>query len=179
MTNSIGTALQQFFDESGCHFHQIDQGDFVAQYGGQLGSWSVFFHIRDSILCFASLVPFTAPNDRRLDVLGYLNHANCQMLACTFDMSPNGEIRLRTSLDCAGGMLTPKMIGRLLYRNVINFERHLPGLLHTLFVGASSHDDTQTIETSSDGHDEESSVDVLDELLSDVNLDHLPDRGDD
>lgn len=180
MTNAIQTILQQFCHDSGIEFHRVGPSSFVSFYSSQHGKLPVFCHIDGNVLCFSSVLPFSVPKAKQPDVLVYLNLVNLQVAVGNFEMEQlEGEIRFRTSLDCANGALTPHMFAALLLRNLLACEHYLPGLLRILFANARPGEAIQAITAEEDTDDEGPDADDVDELLSDVNLDQLPEQGDD
>jgi hypothetical protein len=181
---TVTTVFKRFCAGSGFCFHPLGQSSFLGLVSGHYGKWPVFCHISGTVLRFSSLLPVTVPSAKQADVLSFLNRVNWKTTVGNLEMDPAaGEVRFRSSLDCADGKLTPAMVGVLLFRSLSTCDHCLPGLLRILFADASPADAFQSIEAkkADDGEAFEPDLDEGDlrDLLDDVDLDQLPDRGDD
>lgn len=149
----------------------------MALYGGEHGNWPVFCRIQGTILLFLSVLPVRVPANKQLDVLDYLNRINWEIAVGNFEMEPSdGEVRFRTSIDCADGEMTLRMIAVLLYRNLMICDRYLPGLFQILVTNMHPCDALRVSERTE--QDEAPDAGDLDALLRDVNLDPLQDDDD-
>ena len=80
------------------------------------------------------MLPVHAPEDKRAAMAEFLTRANYGMMLGNFEMDyADGEVRFKTSIDCEGGTLVPRMIDNLLTNNLVSMDRFFNGLMAVLF----------------------------------------------
>ena len=144
--------------ETVIHFFTTDhwtftklQGQPVLQMGcqGENGSWICYAHARDTQqqFIFYSVYPTPAPEDKRSAIAEFLTRANYGMTIGNFELDfSDGEIRYKTSIDVEGDRLTPALIKRLVYTNVMMMDEYLPGIKAVIETGVSPEEAIRSIE---------------------------------
>lgn len=178
MSHTIATTFQQFCEQFDFKSCSLGEGCYLAHFGGKNGKWAVFCYIADTCFRCYSVLPVTVPNEKQWAVMEYLTRVNYGLPIGNFEMDlRDAEVRYKSSVDMADAQLTPSMVAALVFRNLVTSDRYLKGLLHVLYADQEPATAIRAIESAVD--DEEPDADDLDELLGDVNLDELPDLGDD
>ncbi|MDZ7962272.1 MAG: YbjN domain-containing protein [Aulosira sp. DedQUE10] len=129
----ITNAMIAFFTNDDWTFTKI-QGKPILQMGyqGENGQWLCYARANESPQQFAfySICPTIAPEERRLAIAEFITHANNGIAIGNFELNfSSGEIMYKTSIDVEGDRITPTLIKRLVYANVITTDQYLPGIL--------------------------------------------------
>ena len=123
---------KQFFEVDNWHYRDVPElGILTLNFKGDSGQWTCFAQARDELGLFAfySIYPTRAPEDRRQAIGEYLTRANYNMVLGNFEMDmQDGEVRYKTSIDVTDSELTPGLVRRLVYANLLNMDRYLPGM---------------------------------------------------
>lgn len=96
---------------------------------GQNGSWSCIAQVfeEDNLFVFYSAFPDAVPEEKRAEVLAFLNSITYNLVYGNFEMDPaDGHIRFRTSIDILGHDLGAFLIQQVIYRNVHTMDTYLP-----------------------------------------------------
>jgi hypothetical protein len=81
------------------------------------------------------------PEEKRLEMADFLNRANMSGWDGTFAMdADSGNVRYRTSLNLADGVLTTHMLAALLYGNANAINSFLPALMSVIWNDVSPED---------------------------------------
>jgi hypothetical protein len=130
--DSILVTLLQFFTDDDWQFTKL-QSEPVLQmaFQGNHGKWFCYAKAREEQqqFIFYSLCPIAAPADQKNAIAQFLTLANYGMTIGNFELDyTDGEIRYKTSIDVEGDRLTPALIKRLVYTNVMMMDEYLPGI---------------------------------------------------
>jgi hypothetical protein len=128
-----------FFEEDGWEFDHIDDMPVVRLgFSGEHGRWLCYAQAREmqQQFVFYSVMPITAPPEKRMTVAEYITRANYGMVIGNFEMDfEDGEIRYKTSIDVEGSDITTELIQQCVYANVVISDRYLPGLMRVIYGG--------------------------------------------
>lgn len=123
---------KEFFEVDNWHYRDVPElGILTLNFKGDSGQWSCFVQARDEsgLFAFYSICPTRAPEERRKDMCEYLTRANYNMVLGNFEMDmQDGEVRYKTSIDVTDSELTPQLVRRLVYTNLLNMDKYLPGI---------------------------------------------------
>ncbi len=93
------------------------------------------------LISFSSHVQCRVPTEKRPAMAEFLNRANCGLWFGNFELVfADGEVRYRTALSLADGVLTTDMLADLVYANVQTLDRYLPGIMSILWNDVSAED---------------------------------------
>jgi len=124
---------KQFFESDNWHYKDVPElGILTLNFKGDSGQWSCYVQARDENGLFAiySISPLHAPEDKRLALSEYITRVNYNMAIGNFEMDmDDGEIRYKTSIDVTGDELTPALVRRLVYANLLNMDKYYPGVV--------------------------------------------------
>ncbi|MDY6783732.1 MAG: YbjN domain-containing protein [Cyanobacteriota bacterium] len=121
-----------FFTEDDWTFTRVE-GETALRLGfeGDNGEWNCYAQVdeEDQQIMFYSIWGDRIPENQRLIMAEFLTRANYGLIMGNFEMDFNdGEVRYKTSLDIEGGTLTPSLIKRIVYPNVLMMDKYLPGI---------------------------------------------------
>lgn len=168
--------FKQFCKKAGLPVLQTDASTYLANVSGDSGKWPIVFHLRGTRLIFESLLPITIPRDKRQAVMEYVTRANSGLPLGHFEMDlDDGEVTFTTSVELADGKLTHLMLAVLVAAHFHTVDRYLPGLYQVLF---SHRTPVAAILASEADRAVESDREELNQLLQDVDMDQLPEPGD-
>jgi hypothetical protein len=81
------------------------------------------------------------PEEKRLEMADFLNRVNSNGWHGNFEMdAESGNLRYRTSLNLADGVLTTHMLAALLYGNASAMNRFLPGIMSLIWNDVAAED---------------------------------------
>lgn len=134
---ALHDVVVSFFKSDDWAFTQIE-GQPVLQvaFQGQAGQWTCYAQVSEEReqFSFYSICPVKAPEGNRLDVAEFLTRANFGLIIGNFEMDiESGEIRYKTGIDVEGDRLTPALVKRLVYANVLTMDTYLPGLMTVIY----------------------------------------------
>jgi hypothetical protein len=139
--SSLLDVAKQFFESDNWHYRDVpEMGILTMNFKGNAGQWVCFVQARDEhgLLALYSIAPITAPDDRRQAMCEYLARANYNMAVGNFEMDmADGQIRYKTSIAAMPGELTASLIGHMVYANLLNMDKYLPGIQAVIEVGVS------------------------------------------
>ncbi|WP_051463694.1 YbjN domain-containing protein [Leptolyngbya sp. PCC 6406] len=133
------TTLIQFFTEDDWSFTKL-QGESALRTAcqGEKGQWNCYAKVREAAqqVVFYSVCSLQAAPEQRLAVAEFITRANYGLIIGNFEMDwSDGEIRYKTSIDVEGDRLTPALIKRLVYANVMMMDTYFPGIQAILETG--------------------------------------------
>jgi hypothetical protein len=148
-TNLLSPVLQ-FFTEDDWQYTKL-QGEPTLRMGfqGQNGEWNCYAKVRETQqqFVFYSLCPISITEDKRNAIAQFLTLANYGMTIGNFELDySDGEIRYKTSIDVEGDRLTPALIKRLVYTNVLMMDEYLPGIKAVIETGMAPEDAIRAVE---------------------------------
>jgi hypothetical protein len=125
-------AIRDFLDHDGWEVRPVEGKTALGMnYHGDKGMWHCVAWAREeqSEFVFYSIYPLHAPQDKREAAAEYLTRINYGLFIGNFEMDfDDGEIRYKTSIDVEDDPLTPALIRPVIYVNLLNMDRFLPGL---------------------------------------------------
>jgi len=104
---------------------KADSAVLSMEYEGENGRWPCYAqaHGDQDRYVFYSVIPVTAPEDRRIAVAELLTRANYGMLIGNFELDlDDGEIRYKTSIDMEGVVPTSpedRSVSTLLWKSLV------------------------------------------------------------
>ena len=107
----------------------------VTGFKGDAGRWSCLAYAAEQQqqLMFYSVAPFDAPPERVLAVSEFVHRANYGLHIGNFELDMgDGEVRFKTSIDTEGTDLSFELVRNVVYANVMQMDRYLPGLMAVL-----------------------------------------------
>ncbi|MBP0018074.1 MAG: YbjN domain-containing protein [Cyanobacteria bacterium SBLK] len=130
---SLFETLIRFFTQDDWSFLRVE-GETALRLGfeGDNGEWNCYARVRESEkqMLFYSICPQTAPEDKRQAIAEFIARANYGTVMGNFELDfEDGEIRYKTSIDVEGDRLTPALVERVVYPNVMMMDEYLPGIL--------------------------------------------------
>jgi hypothetical protein len=117
---------------------------------GENGRWECYAQAREAQgqFIFYSVLPLKAPQAKYQAVIEYITRANYGMIIGNFEFDfSDGEIRFKTSLDINSSNLDVAVIGQLIYTNLFNVDKYLPGITQILDSDISPEEAIATIES--------------------------------
>jgi hypothetical protein len=152
--DSILTTLLQFFTDDDWQFTKL-QGEPTLRtaFQGNHGEWSCYAKAKEDQqqFVFYSLCPIVAAEHKRNAIAQFLTRANYGMTIGNFELDySDGEIRYKTSIDVEGDRLTPALIKRLVYTNVLMMDEYLPGIKAVMETDIAPEDAIRSIEQKAD-----------------------------
>lgn len=146
----IYDTMVQFFREDDWRFRPLQDSPILQMgFSGDNGTWQCFAQANDELerFMFYSILPIKVPVEGRPAVAEFITRANYGLIVGNFEMDyTDGEVRYKTSIDVEGGVLTTGMIKTLVYANVLMVDKYFPGLMVTMYGGASPADAIARIE---------------------------------
>lgn len=129
---SLLDIAKQFFEEDNWHYRDVpEMGIITMNFKGESGQWSCYVQARDEngLCAFYSISPTPAPESKRKVMAEYLTRVNYNMAIGNFEMDmDDGEIRYKTSIDVTGDELTVPLMRQMVYTNLLNMDKYLPGI---------------------------------------------------
>jgi hypothetical protein len=130
------SVFQEFCKAEKWYFYPIGSASFVTYVNGQTSKWETMCTIKETQIAIVSELPFVVPPENHLTVLEFLMWANCQQPLGNFELDlQQRDIRFKTSIEVADGVLTTKMLAALLYSNLHTVNLYIMGLQQILFAG--------------------------------------------
>ena len=111
--------------------------------GGTNGSHSCLLHVRSDfpMIAFYSYVQCLVPEEKRPAMAEFLNRVNYGLWLGNLELDfADGEVRYKTTLSLADGVLTTGMLADLVYANVQTLDRYLTGIMSMLWNNVSAED---------------------------------------
>src|SRR5690242_19086923 len=105
------------------------------RFTGDEGSWTCLAIAREDQrqFVFYSVLDEFVPSEQRTDVEEFVTRANWSMAMGNFEIElGTAEVRYKTSIDVGVEELTSHLVQRVVYANVINMNRYLPGIYAVL-----------------------------------------------
>jgi hypothetical protein len=129
---SILETVAQFFVAENWPAQQV-KGRPVLEMSARTATmcWGCFAEAREetSELLFYSVAPFGTPADKLTDVAELLTRINYGLPYGNYEMDwHDGEIRFKTSIDVEGDELSAALLRQVVYRNVHQMGRFMPGI---------------------------------------------------
>lgn len=100
------------------------------------GFHSCFLRVDEDcpIISVQSRMQCRVPEEKRAAMMEFVNRANCNIWIGHFEVELTyGEVRYRTVMNIADGVLTTAMLGTMIYANVCTVDRYLPGAMGVLW----------------------------------------------
>jgi hypothetical protein len=148
--DTLIATLLKFFTDDDWQFTKL-QGESTLRtaFQGSNGEWLCYAKAREDQqqFIFYSLCPIVAAEDKRNAIAQFLTLANYGMTIGNFELDySDGEIRYKTSIDVEGDRLTPALIKRLVYTNVLMMDEYLPGIKAVIETGIAPEDAIRAVE---------------------------------
>lgn len=140
MAGIFDTIVEFFEGDDWPHSQMEGQTILRMGFSGDNGSWTCYAQAREEQeqFVFYSMCATNAPEDKRLAMAEFLTRANYGMVIGNFEMDfSDGEIRYKTAIDVEDDRLTPALIKRLVYPNVLTMDRYLPGIMTVIYGDVS------------------------------------------
>jgi len=126
----IADAIEQFLKEDDWNFEPVDENG-VIRFGIRLKCKfqhaDIHVRIRQSGFMVLAVLPITADEESRPQVLDFINRANYGFIHGNFEMDPrDGEVRFRTSQNCGDDevLVSSEIIRECIYLNLSMVERY-------------------------------------------------------
>ncbi len=134
-------AMVNFFTTDQWPFVQLEETPTLRMgFQGDNGNWICYASVRDDLgyFFFYSICPVNVPPDKRQVMAEFLTRANYGLTIGNFEMDFNdGEIRYKTSVDTENEPPSETMLRNLVYANVFNMDRYLPGIMSVIYSDVS------------------------------------------
>lgn len=166
------SVFQQFCEAENWQFYPAGSSNFVTYVSGQTSKWETMCVIKDSRISIFSNLPFVVPAEKRLTVLEFLMWANCQLFLGNFEFNlQQCDIRYKTSMEVADGVLTTQMLAVLLYLNLNTVSLYSKGLQQILFADKTLAEAVRFLcEAGKEAKEESENTEALREMLDDPDL---------
>lgn len=138
---SVFETLVNFLKQDDWVFVEIPgESTLRVAFQGDNGQWNCYAQAieEQKRFVFYSLVPVTAPKNKRLAVAEAIARANYGMGIGNFELElDTGEIRFKTSMDFEGSVPNSGAIAHLVYLNVLTMDKYLPGIMQVIYSNIS------------------------------------------
>jgi hypothetical protein len=128
--------FEAFFIAEDWDYQRIERREILRLgFTGDHGNWTCFAQSREDQrqVVFYSICPLRVPEAKRAALAEYLTRANYGLIVGNFELDyDDGEIRFKTSLDVEDAELTSALLSHIVYANVTNMDRYLPGIVAVL-----------------------------------------------
>jgi len=147
---TIFDTMVQFFKEDDWPYEQVEGKPVLRMaFKGDSGTWRCYAQAREQVeqFVFYSVLDVNVPPEGRPAMAEFLTRANSGLVLGNFEMDfGDGEIRFKTSIDVEGDRLTPALVKRLVYPNVLMMDKYLPGIMSVMYGGVAPADAIAKIE---------------------------------
>lgn len=123
---------------------------FRINFAGKNGNFRGIVRVNEKLfqLTVYFFLPNSVPEEKRTAAAEFLTRANYGLILGNFEMDfADGEVRYKTSIDCEGGALTPKMVHTLFVANLITIDRYFPGMMKVIWSNADPEEAIEEIES--------------------------------
>jgi len=135
--NALFRQVKQALEEMGWSFGESAEGLSVRTGSSEAnGFHSCFLRVDEDcpIISVRTSIQCRVPEEKRAAMMEFANRANCNVWIGHFEVDLTyGELRYRTVLNVADGVLTTGMLGVMVYANVGTVDRYLPGAMGVLW----------------------------------------------
>lgn len=142
--NDLLQRVKHALEEMSWGFSESPDGPFLRMnWSGTNGFHSCFLQVDDErpVISFYSQAQCRVPEEKRLAMAEFLNRANCKIWVGHFEVDfADGEVRYRTVLNIADGVLTTRMLAALMYPTVHTSDDYLPGIMGVVWNDLSAED---------------------------------------
>ncbi len=124
-------------------------GTLLTGFKGEAGRWTCLAYAAETQqqFMFYSISPVNAPMELIGAVGEFVHRANYGLHIGNFELDVNdGEIRFKTSVDVEGSELPFELARNVVYANVMQMDRYLPGLLAIIHGGMNAADAIAKVE---------------------------------
>lgn len=133
---SLLDTLEAFFIHEDWEYQRLERREVLRLgFTGDHGHWSCFAQAREDQrqVVFYSICPLRVPEAKRTAMAEFLTRANYGLIVGNFELDfDDGEVRYKTSLDVEDAELLPALLAHIVYANVTNMDRYLPGIVAVL-----------------------------------------------
>lgn len=137
----IFDTMTEFFQQEKWTYDQIpDQPILRMGMNGKSGKWVGYAQAREDQdqFVFYSVLPVTAPADKRLAIAELLTRMNYGLVIGNWEMDfRDGEIRYKTSIDVENDRLSLALVRNAVYLNLQMMDRCLSAIMGVLYGGTS------------------------------------------
>lgn len=137
----IFDTMTEFFQQEKWTYDQIpDQPILRMGMNGKSGKWVGYAQAREDQdqFVFYSVLPVTAPADKRLAIAELLTRMNYGLVIGNWEMDfRDGEIRYKTSIDVENDRLSLALVRNAVYLNLQMMDRCLSAIMGVLYGGIS------------------------------------------
>ena len=135
--NDLFQQVKHALDEMGWSFGESAEGLCLRTGSSEANGFHTCFLRVDKefpIISIQSRFQCRVPEEKRAVMLEFANRANCNVWLGHFEVDlSDGEVRFRTVVNLADGVLTTGMLGAMLYANVYTVDRYLTGAMGILW----------------------------------------------
>jgi hypothetical protein len=147
---TILNALTHFFKEDQWNFTQLGEQPILQMgFEGQAGQWGCYAQAREreQQFVFYSVCRVKTPAERLSAMAEFLTRANYNLIIGNFELDyTDGEVRFKTSIDVEGDELTWPLIHHIVYANVLNMDKYLPGIMAVIERNATPQEAIELVE---------------------------------
>jgi hypothetical protein len=143
-------AMTDFFTKDEWNFTQLPEKPVLRMgFSGDDSQWTCFAQAREEQeqMCFYSVAPIKAPEERRPAMAEFITRANYGMIIGNFELDfSDGEVRYKTAIDVEGDELSFALIKSLVYANVLTMDRYTKGIMAVAFGGVEPAEAIKMVE---------------------------------
>ncbi len=148
---TIFNTLVAFFEADDWPFDRVNDVQAIRTgFSGENGKWMCYAHAREEAqqFVFYSVLPANIPLPKRDLVAEFITRANYGMIIGNYELNyDDGEVRYKTSIDIEGAELSFPLVRQVVYQNVENMDRYLPGFMSIIYAGITPADAIARIES--------------------------------
>ena len=143
-------ATKQFFTEDNWPIREDDDSPMLTtKFSGDNGEWYCHARAREEEeqFTFYSVCTGKCPVEKRPMMAEFLSRANWGLVVGNFELDVrDGEVRYKTSIDVEDCEITPTLIKRCVYPNVLTMDKYLPGIMSIIYADTTPESEIQRIE---------------------------------
>ena len=129
---TISDIVKDFLREDNWNYLQLNDG-ITLQLTGQGNNGQITCYARSydqqKQFIFYSLYPEEIPKEKRSAIAELITRINYGMIIGNLEMDFNdGELRYKTSIDVESDRLSPALVKRVVYANVLTMDQYLPAI---------------------------------------------------
>lgn len=143
------------------------------RYTAEEGSWNfvVLIDEEDMIATFYSVLDTPCPEERRRDLAELLTRLNYGMRIGKFELDfSDGDLRYQSGHLVQNSKLTPEIIIRHAYNNVLTMEKHFTAIMKVMFSEKSTKETLEGIMEEDDGEEKAEFAEYIPTKDSSTNL---------
>ena len=121
----------------------------VTGFAGDSGRWTCLAYCAEESqqLMFYSVCPVNSPPEKLASISEFLHRANYGLHVGNFELDvSDGEVRFKTSIDLEGSDASFALVRNVVYANVMQMDRYLPGILDIIHGDVSAEQAIEKVE---------------------------------